>query len=377
MPDLVLEVLSLEVQLLEAAVDSKSGQGVAAASVASATTPFSFWTLRCEVTPAWDASSLCFATDMACFDHFGRAEWKASQQYGEELLATSEVSAPEPLMALLVATPPPGGVAQLAAKRLHIKVFLHGPCEDPAGDGQDIASSKPNVFESSVPLGLPLRQLITKREGETALVRGQAPWQGKGLVPVIVAAGAVVAWVPAPKGIRDLVLELPAPTQTHAVRPFPRHDAEADGGSAGSRGGRGFDLVAAIEETKALMTNMTLSTKNSRSRAEECADPQQPSLQPRKASARAWEEVGRRRLDAACYDGLQRCLRPPSPPSRSSSPVGCFPLHMERRLWERQARKLGVDIVTATSHPESTLGLDAGSGLIRARLKVPSEDERP
>eukprot|EP00747_Dinoflagellata_sp_TGD_P211404 gnl/TRDRNA2_/TRDRNA2_84633_c0_seq1.p1 gnl/TRDRNA2_/TRDRNA2_84633_c0~~gnl/TRDRNA2_/TRDRNA2_84633_c0_seq1.p1 ORF type:complete len:647 (+),score=101.77 gnl/TRDRNA2_/TRDRNA2_84633_c0_seq1:111-2051(+) len=197
MPELILEVLSLEILLPKAGLTPEEfshaagapSQQVAAeeaeAKVDASETHGScpqggIW---CEIAPAWDSESLCFATDPRSTDEKGRASWTGSSDDSKDQSNGEE--SPEPLVAMLITVPPPGGIAALGGQCLSITVYLAGRTVPLFGDE--------NVLK------VPLRQIVTSLQGQPLHVSHRSPTTG-------LSATAVVAWLPAPAGVRQLAI---------------------------------------------------------------------------------------------------------------------------------------------------------------------------
>jgi len=200
MPDLVLEVCSLEATL--------NGQTLCQLFPEKDSCNQFVPSMRCELAPAWDVHSMCFATDAVPLNEEGKAVWHCHEEEEEKTCdeaVSNEVLSrlPEPLVALLVSVPPPGGLPKLAAQNLRVTVFAELFPAQLATQCADI----------------PLRQLITAGEKQIVQIASST---SDAWVQIVIC----LAWLSAPPGIQQL---LNMPSTTLAQDPsIPTHVHDTD-----------------------------------------------------------------------------------------------------------------------------------------------------
>lgn len=171
MPDLMLEVFAVEVHL-------EGWPGVGQDSAPQ---------VRCELVPAWDEGELCFATEAAALDDDGRAVWQVTP-------AEASPPDPDPIVAILVSVPPPGGIANLAPHHLSVTIFGAGELTPSDMLGDD---SSPIPQRSA---DVPLKALVQAETGQPTQLYASS---------TDAHICMLVAWVAAPRCVRQLVPAVP------------------------------------------------------------------------------------------------------------------------------------------------------------------------
>lgn len=196
----------------------------------------SYDTFFCEVAPSWDRFWAGQEGDYYCTnperpDEDGRVVWAAdaaADSWGPTADATDavfeECRRPDPLLALLVAVPPPGGVVNVAYRHLGVAVHPTCPSAPPLLGGE---------------LQVPLRPLLSAKPCAPVHLEGVA---GDGRLQV----SMLVTWLAAPRALRRL-LEPPGPPQGEAASspsapsahsPAARHGGPRASHSSAARPGR-------------------------------------------------------------------------------------------------------------------------------------------
>lgn len=316
MPDLLIEVLSLEAQLLPGAL-GWSGNTADEAGV-----------IFCQLAPAWESDGLCLSTDDEKPDINGHLLWQRGHTVWHE--DSEEVECPEPLVALLVTVSPPGGIMQVVSQRLSITMF------------HTIRGSL--LFDDNVEV--PLRRLQSAQEGQPVRLNAHTK---DGLVNVAV----VVAWLQSPPCMRELFGEpsrtpsqqgaaarspspVPAPVPTGRWPPCPeRHAAggAADAHRAEQRcasAGRGQSMAPSNVDDPAQCTQRPRprpGTAGGTALADRAAARQAISI----AQAPVWpEDVGVADIRAG---GARR----------NGGQVGP-PRHVQERIKQRRAKSCGSSV---------------------------------
>lgn len=206
MPDLILEVLGLQLRLPNPEVNSETA--------AEAATAIGLW---CELSPAWDpARAIAFSAAKAVAVGGGHwLEW-CNEQDEESMIDDhgtwySRVRSPPPLVTFLISVPPPGGVASLATNDLHMRLLL-----PTSGGSLAPASAAPRIE-------VPLKEMLRTPAGEQVGLRSKEAKDHRSLTAVVWAA-----WRPAPRGIKQL-LDVPL---VASLSPKPDHSSRSTGASS-------------------------------------------------------------------------------------------------------------------------------------------------
>lgn len=242
MPDVILEVLSLTVQLGPNALAAKPEpppvprvkprpmgvDGWIKAEVPPPAPPappirLEATSTSCEIWPAWDNTGARFVTTHAGpaeIDNAGCAIWR---HMSSELPSQHGIhwDNSDPLMAILVSVSPPGGIARIARQRLCVSVRLSDDTDSRVAEGLVLATSESELL---------LNHLITAQEGQHVSVTTQTEiLRGDGLT-VEGTLSAVISWVPAPPGVRGILgppAMVPADTASPPASPPKRQASPA------------------------------------------------------------------------------------------------------------------------------------------------------
>eukprot|EP00929_Paragymnodinium_shiwhaense_P057763 TRINITY_DN28918_c0_g1_i1.p1 TRINITY_DN28918_c0_g1~~TRINITY_DN28918_c0_g1_i1.p1 ORF type:complete len:478 (-),score=53.08 TRINITY_DN28918_c0_g1_i1:149-1582(-) len=417
MPDLILEVLSLQLRAQNVDQDTMAWlQGLDPESDFEAHLCGSGWqfrpqgqrwiSARCELAPAWDNTSLCFATQAAPVDASGESATIWPQQAApplEDIGHRENSDKQDPLMAVLVSVPPPGGVAHIASQCLNVTMFLscvqaleaQAPSEPIDGQDNDSTqevecppspSGNRRSAEVEIRVDVPLRPIGRQGIGEVTAVAAWVPWRplpwpGYRL-PLCkqdhggyLYVAAQVAWLPAPRGLRSLAPEPSAiaqaqlaATQRELLPPSPARSCFANWpSSSASHRPRPQQRPVAASETPRLTARLghrqrpqsapRCQQQSSSSRCPnggsaravsfDIPEEQQEELQRRSAELAGWNLVlatAQHRLDAARWRGDKETaerLRKilKQPPPEVTNPVRDGPQHTQQRLMQRAPQR--------------------------------------
>jgi len=229
----------------------------------------------CEVAPTWDRFwsgevGDFFCTSTATPDADGCIVWKVDSSM--EVAEAEAAMRLEPLVAFLVAVPPPGGVANLTNRRLGIAVH-------PA------LSSVPSLGSEGGELEVPLRPLIAAGAGELVALHGCTADKRTRI-------SMIVSWLPAPPQMRKLFGQS-ASTHCESER---AHECDASQSPAVGTG------AAAASAARAASTRRKKQTP-CRPR-EPLWTPRPPAEERRRELRRPWP--GATPMDASCMSAPER-----------------------------------------------------------------------
>lgn len=151
----------------------------------------------CEIWPAWDFSGKRFVTAATRLDAECSATWRspALEHSGREA-CTQESERASPLMAILVSVAPPGGIARIARQKLCLELLFPESRDDSQGQRPLIAAG-----DSEMSLGA----LFSAEEGQNVHISGRANVCRRDGAAVDGSVRAIIAWVSAPPGVRQIL----------------------------------------------------------------------------------------------------------------------------------------------------------------------------